>query len=82
MCCRMKVSLPDPAMLTCFDSSAACTTPMAGSPTGRGPTYLLNDPAFVAHEPTASGEQPAILIQIETSQVQMQRTVYCWELIP
>lgn len=57
--CRMKVSLPDPAVLACFDTSACNSHTTSGAQQLRGPTSLLNNPAFVAE----AGMAPASLYQ-------------------
>ena len=47
--CRMKVSLPDPMVLACFETSASSNSHgTSGTQQLRGPTSLLNNPAFAA----------------------------------
>ena len=56
----MKVSLPDPAVLACFDTSASSCNDghnASGAQQLRGPTSLLNNSAFVAE----TGMAPASL---------------------
>lgn len=57
----MKVSLPDPAVLACFDTSASSCSDShttSGAQQLRGPTSLLNNPAFVAE----AGMAPALVL--------------------
>ena len=60
----MKVSLPDPAVLACFDTSASSTSTRAYSQQHRGPTSLLNNPAFVAENIAAPSKQSFSLVTV------------------